>query len=355
MKIKPYGVISDSHNHGWDAFSSILPSGVNNRLQQTLDETTRCADEVLKAGGNRLYHGGDLFHVRGKLAPSVLNPTLDCYRAIIKKGVQVVINAGNHDLEDKKVSRVSSAITALADIGCIVVNSVDQGIGIDGNMVIVPWIESIVDLKATIEMTLEEDRAGIDLLIHAPVDGVMPGIPDHGLDPAYLAGLGFRRVFAGHYHAHKEVVPGKVWSIGSLTSQTWSDVGAKAGFLIVDEEKVRWFKSHAPGFVEISGATDPSEIPLIVDGNYVRCRVSTSKQSEIESLRDYLVNDCHAAGAVIIPEPAKATVTRTTGPATAGITIEASIGNFIHDSELTHPKRTIAACESILAQVRSVA
>src|SRR3569833_2574261 len=107
--MKPYGVMSDTHNHGWSAFATVLPSGVNSRLQIILDETWRCAQEIKKAGGDTLYHGGDLFHVRGSIAPSVLNPTTDCYRAIIEDGIQVVIDAGNHDLEGKEAARVSSA------------------------------------------------------------------------------------------------------------------------------------------------------------------------------------------------------------------------------------------------------
>src|SRR3569833_3315235 len=120
--MKPYGVMSDTHNHGWSAFATVLPSGVNSRLQIILDETWRCAQEIKKAGGDTLYHGGDLFHVRGSIAPSVLNPTTDCYRAIIEDGIQVVIDAGNHDLEGKEAARVSSAITALEGVGCKVVN-----------------------------------------------------------------------------------------------------------------------------------------------------------------------------------------------------------------------------------------
>ena len=48
-----------------------------------------------------------------------------------------------------------------------------------------------------------------------------------------LAKLGFRRVFAGHYHHHCSFEDGKVWSIGATTHQTASDIGTKAGFLLV--------------------------------------------------------------------------------------------------------------------------
>ncbi|HEU4635895.1 MAG TPA: metallophosphoesterase, partial [Edaphobacter sp.] len=137
----PYAVVSDSHNHNWNAFSTVLPNGVNDRLQMILDETERAADELLAIGGKRMVHAGDLFHVRGQLAPSVLNPTLDCYRRILAKGVEVVINAGNHDLEGREADRVSSAITALEGIGCEIVN--EPLVDSTANMVIVPWIANV--------------------------------------------------------------------------------------------------------------------------------------------------------------------------------------------------------------------
>ncbi|MEJ7806021.1 MAG: metallophosphoesterase, partial [Telluria sp.] len=275
---KPFGVISDTHVHNWSAFATTLPNGVNSRLQAILDETTRCAAEVKAAGGNRMYHGGDLFHVRGSIAPSVLNPTMDCYREIIKSGVEIVINAGNHDLEGKEADRVGSAITALEGIGCRVVNGPNYG-GFD-EMVIIPWIPNLAKLKEAIEYVAPVDRPGCDLLLHAPIDGVIPGLPDHGLAAVYLAGLGYRRVFSGHYHHHKDL-GGNVFSIGSLTAQTWSDVDKKSGFLIVTPAGVEWRASRAPSFVEIDDSTDPSEIPLIVDGNYVRVKINSNKASDV--------------------------------------------------------------------------
>jgi DNA repair exonuclease SbcCD nuclease subunit len=353
---KPFGLISDTHNHAWSAFAETLPTGVNSRLQQILDETVRAAVEVKRAGGDTLYHGGDLFHVRGSIAPSVLNPTRDCYKHIVQKlGVRVVINAGNHDLEGKEAARISSAITALEDVGCVVVNQPEYG-RFD-HMVVIPWIASIEKLKEAIEHVDPVDRAGTDLLLHAPVDGVIPGLPDHGLTAEYLASLGYRRVFSGHYHHHKPMEDGKVFSIGNLTPQTWSDVGTKAGFLVVAGDAVTWFKSHAPGFVEIDGTTDPDEVPLIADGNYVRIKTSSTKVADHEALRQFLT-DAGAAGVTIIPvkDPASAPTARAGGSILkAGATLEQSIGDFITAKGFARAPDLSKLCAEILATVRSVA
>lgn len=349
--MKPYGVISDTHCHLWSAFAATLASGVNSRLQIILDETKRCAAEILAAGGDTMYHGGDLFHVRGNLAPSVLNPTMDCYRDIIESGVKIVINAGNHDLESKTAARVSSAITAMEGIGCTVINS-PTTLPAD-EMMVIPWIPNIADLKTEMEWLDAPQRAKVDLLIHAPIDGVIPGLPDHGLDGAYLAGLGYRRVFSGHYHAHKEVVAGKVWSIGSLTPQTWSDIGAKAGFLIVSDAGVKWFASHAPSFVEIDGSTDPDDVALIVDGNYCRCRITSSKPSDVEAMREYLTS-VGAKGVVILPDVKAATVARTGATLAAGSTLEDSINSYVNAQSYKNGGLVGALCQDILQKVRTV-
>lgn len=351
--MKPYGVISDTHHHAWSAFATVLATGVNSRLQQTLDETKRCAEEVRKAGGNYIVHAGDLFHVRGSIAPSVLNPTLDCYREIIQSGINIVILAGNHDLEGKEAERVSSAITALEGVGCKIINSWQAGLSATDHVAMIPWNPSIEGLKATIEAIDPADRPDCDLILHAPIDGVIPGLPDHGLTAEYLATLGFRRVLSGHYHHHKEF-EGGVYSIGSLTPQTWSDVGKKSGFLIVHEDKVRWMKSHAPEFVEIDGTTDPADIPMIVDGNYVKATIRTANVADVESLRAYLTAS-GAVGVVLNVQKDATAPTRNGTVIRSGVTLDQSVMDYISASSLPEPAAVAKACQDVLISVRSVA
>ena len=349
--MKTYGIISDSHNHNWSAFSITLPTGINSRLQMILDETKRCADEVRKAGGDTIFHGGDLFHVRGSVAPSVLNPTLDCYRTIIKSGMKIVVNAGNHDLEDREANDIGSAITALREVGCTIVNSHIVGTDVAPSVVLVPWIANIEKLKEAIEYVDPVDRKGCDLIIHAGIDGVMAGLPSHGLTKEYLEVLGYKRVFAGHYHHHKHLGNG-IYSIGALTHQTWSDVNSKAGFLIVGEEKddVKWFASRAPSFIDIDATTDPSEIPLIADGNYVRAKIFSTKSSDVESLRSHLI-DCGAVGVSIMAQPATG-ATRVSSTVKAGASLEVSVSDYVKASEFDNKEELNVLCASILTEVK---
>jgi hypothetical protein len=149
---------------------------------------------------------------------------------------------------------------------------------------------------------------------------------------------------------------GRVYSIGNLTPQTWSDVGTKAGFLICTDTDVKWFKSHAPGFVEIDSSTDPDDVPLIVDGNYVRVKTTSTKVADHEALRQFLT-ESGAAGVTIVPvkDPAAAPTARAgSSIIKAGATLEQSIGDFISAKGFARAPDLSRVCAEILATVRSV-
>ncbi len=354
----PYGIQSDTHNHGWSAFSTILPSGINSRLQSILDETWRLALEIKAKGGKSLYHTGDLFHVRGNIAPSVLNPTLDLYRRIVEElGIQPRLLAGNHDLEGRDAKRVSSAITALEGVGCEIVNELTCFA--DDRVVMIPWTQDITALKAEINRAVDEINGHAHshmhndwtLMIHAPVDGVITGLPAHGLTDVDLKGYGFKYVFSGHYHHHKSFGNG-VYSVGASTHQTWSDVNSKAGFLIVSDEGVKWYKSHAPEFVEINGDTDEVELKATVNGAYVRAKIVSAKQSDVERVREYLLRECNAAGVTILTTKSTVEAARTSSTVKAGASIEESVTEFIKKSSSTDPERLGLLCSAILTEAR---
>lgn len=146
----PYAVISDTHNHNWSAFSETTPENVNSRLQIILNETMRAAEEVKAMGGTHLYHTGDLFHVRGSISPSVLNPTIATYKVIQQLlGIKVRILAGNHDLEFREANRNGSAVTALEGIGCEIIN--ETSLFLDEHVAMIPWFQDVNELKVKLK------------------------------------------------------------------------------------------------------------------------------------------------------------------------------------------------------------
>lgn len=350
--MKPYGLMADIHLHNWSAFSTTREDGKNSRLEQLLMEIERCADTVAEEGGDTLIIAGDLFHTRGSLPPSVLNPTIDLFDRLYKAGFKIIILAGNHDLEGKHSENLTSAVTTLRSVGCHVVNSIEDGV-LPMDVVLVPWIDKVADLKETLKLVAAgtTDVCNKDLIIHAPIDGVIVGLPDHGLDADWLFSLGFNRVFSGHYHNHCEFDKRRVWSIGALAHHTWSDVGSKAGFLIVKQDTVKWYKSHAPEFVEITAATSMEDIPLLADGNYVRAKINSTKSKDTEELRSYL-EDNGAAGVVILAQKEAATRVRGGSTITAGASMAVSVNDFIKAQGYKNHEKLALTCQDILNEVR---
>lgn len=345
-----YVLLSDLHLHNWSAFASTNDEKVNTRLQIIIDEINRAASELIAAGGSEMYLAGDLFHVRGKISPTVLNPVLDCFQEIVGRGIDVYGISGNHDIESDDASDLSSSATALRKVGVKIFNK-PTFIKTGGRRIaLVPYIDKIDELRATIMRMTEHEffTRNADLIIHAPVDGVIKGLPEHGLDPMWLATSGFNRVFSGHYHNHVDFENG-VYSIGATTHQTWGDLNSKAGFLLVDSDDVTYRASRAPSFVEITGDTDVDEVPLIVDGNYVRATLEVEAESQVEEMRQFL-KDSGAKGVVIHKVAKTASVSRTGATAKTGESVEKSVGNFIKAREYKRESELMELCSSILSK-----
>ena len=359
----PYGLVSDTHNHPWTQFAITLPDGINSRLQTILDETYRAAQAVKALGGKHLFHAGDLFHVRGEIKPSVLNPTKDLYKKLVAEGFEVIILAGNHDLEGKESTRIGSAVTALEDVGCTIINEPTIiELAPTHHVCMMPWVNKLEELKAQIERIAARAAAGtgtasgfdVDLILHAPVDGVIAGLPDHGLTAPWLASHGFSKVLSGHYHNHK-ALGDEVFSIGALTHHTWGDIGSKAGFVTIDDGgKVIYNASHAPQFIELDSSIDPDEIPLIVPGNFVRCKINSHSAVDAEHVRQML-QDNGAAGITVLPNVTAPVTTRSGATVKSGETIEGSVAAYVEAGEFEDKPALQSLCADILSTAKSKA
>jgi len=333
----PYLILSDLHFHAWTAFAETTPTGVNTRLQLLLDAVRYAAAELKAKGGNKIFLAGDVFHKRGEVAPSVLNPVMDLFKELTVQGFEVYAIPGNHDLEKNDSERLANSITALESVGVKVAHEPTVIELTPGHKVVLfPWFSSVKDLIAEmtikredlVEDTIQDDaEPRLDAIIHAPIDGVLPHLPAHGLDANALFGTGFDRVFSGHYHNHKDMGDG-VYSIGAMTHQCWGDIGSQAGFMLVYEEEVEQFPTKHPLFVELTGDETDEEAAEKAKGNYVRVRAQIEKDSELKEIREGVLA-LGALGVTLIPVR-KTTVTRT-GTPTNGKTasIEDSIKSFL--------------------------
>jgi DNA repair exonuclease SbcCD nuclease subunit len=360
----PYLVLSDIHAHAWSNYATKLPDGMNSRLKITLDEIERAAVELQSLGGDTMYIAGDFVHTRGSMDPEVFNPLhktiSDIAQDIFIRGIP-----GNHDLKDRDTTELGNAVQTLNEIQNVQIVTNRTGMLFpDHSVLMVPWHGSKDALRATIK-ELHDAHGGpaagpvamgnFDLIIHVGIDGVLAGVPDHGLSPAEVAGWGFRRVFAGDYHNHKEMEGGRVYSIGATTHQQWGDIDTKAGFLLVYEDRVEYRASHAPSFVEVTGDDDPDDIPSIVDGNYVRIRGMKLTDAEINKFRKELEE--MGARAVTFQVTRETVSARGPSVVSKGTTLDQSVDTFIDQKKDIDPDLlplVKAGAAQILTDVRSV-
>jgi len=347
MSDKPYALLSDLHFHSWSSFSTVNPDGVNSRLQIIIDEVKRAKDELVKAGGDTMILAGDLFHTRGSVSPEVLNPVIKLFEEITRE-VTVHAIAGNHDLSSKDSSWLTNAASALIPAGVNMIGDESAVVHLshEKGLILTPWFSSVDDLKVELKRYA---KPGFDAIIHAPVDGVIPGLPDHGLTHQQLSTMGFDRVFAGHYHNFNDFGDG-VYSIGATTHQTWSDVGSKAGFLLVYPDRVERKASHAPDFVDIYGDMTEEEL-LVADGNYCRLKIGKATPEEIKALREEMIT--RGAKGVVIQAVKETTIeTRQSQPATS-LSLEQSVADYIAKS-FSGNTDLATLCHDILSRVDAV-
>lgn len=351
MNNAPYAVMSDTHCHYWHQFAQTWENGVNSRLLKILNEFYRCAKTLHEKGGTDIIHTGDLFHVRGNVSPSVFNPTIDIMRQCNAEfGTQFRIIAGNHDCENSQADYLTNAVAMIRQSWCQVIS---EPVEVHDQWLFIPWIESIPKLKEILEQRAAKlTPANYTLFIHAPVDGVLIGIPDHGLTASYLASLGFKRVFAGHYHNHKHM-GGEVYSVGALTHQTWNDVDTLAGFLIVDKDGVTQYPTKAPKFIDLLPGITPEEIQAIVPGNFVRAMVpSGTKASEVKALREAL-EKAGALGTRIDTTHTPKSARTVESSVKAGASTDQSVTDYIEQQKLPHKEEVKIQSLKVLAEARS--
>lgn len=348
MTSKPYLIISDVHLHAWTAFATVDERGVNTRLKIILEAIREAAETLRVAGGHEILIAGDLFHVRGKLAPSVLNPTIVLFEWLLNSGFYISAIPGNHDLEGKHSDRIGNAILALEGIGVQVFS--EPGIPAAGpatrGVLMVPWQPTIASL---FEILNKWKGVARDVVIHAPLDGVLPHIPSSGLTATKLMQFGFARIFAGHFHNHINFED-RVYSIGALTHQTWADIGTKAGFLLVYPNEVEHVETSVPKFVDWQYDDGPDE--LLIAGNYVRVKGQLTN-AECEEIRKELI-DTGARGVTIHPIKKESAIERTGETVSAGMSIEQSIAEYLKSTSVPNVRELAMACQEVLDEARSI-
>lgn len=350
-----YGLMADIHLHNWSAFATFNEDGTNSRLMTLIEEIERCAEKLSEIDeeddviARRIFIAGDLFHVRGKIAPSVINPLMHAVRNIDNMGIDIYIMAGNHDLEFKENTGAGNAcqlLDAFDNVHFIKETTFIHGSSVttdDITVVMIPWIDDLEELQvAIIEANCVVNGSGKkpDLILHAPV--ICEGGFPTGLTAEWLHENtnNFANVFCGHYHEHRvylEKDGRTIWSIGAIAHHTWNDVDKKAGWMLVESEgnnnsKVTFMPSHAPKFVDVKDIEE-DELDFInkVSGNYVRLFVDFDDDKQIKEVSEFLKSKCGVAGLVIYQKPKTDVIRSTEIKTSATISLDSQTVDFINE------------------------
>lgn len=272
----PFGIISDVHLHNWSSFSSTRADGMNTRLVNILDAIQLAARTVIDQGGKDLVITGDLFHTRGSIKPSVLNPTIRLFKELIASGLRIHAFDGNHDAEGKHVDPMGSSMYALASLDGF--NVYYEPTLVNEKFLFIPWEDKHSDV---LELTkaVSEKYSDITVFCHVGMSGVLPGNLGDTLHPADFDKLEIKHVFSGHFHNHVSF-NSRIFSVGALTHQTWGDVDSKAGFLVVNGSKVDHYETEAPKFIDLDEKFDAKS----AKNNYIRIKGVELKEEEASDL-----------------------------------------------------------------------
>lgn len=344
----PYLLFSDVHFHNWSAFSVISESGINSRLEYQIEEMHRAYSALREAGGALAVCAGDLFHVRGKLAPSVINPVRDFFREQDFNDTETVILSGNHDLESEDADDLTSSVSVISSSRTIAINDACE-VSADPNIYMIPWRSDLSALREEIRVlneTSDPDNP-YDLIIHAPMNEVLMNIPNVGLNASEFDGMNFKRVFAGHYHNHKRLSD-KVYSCGATGHQTWNDPGTQAGWCLVYDDKVDFHASKQPQFVTVPIGTTEEDM-IECDGHFIRADIEDPTPEKIVALREYVLGH-GAAGVTIRALVGKKESTREGGETVSALdSLSDSIIKFATEK---HSEKVAIECGRILKEAQ---
>jgi DNA repair exonuclease SbcCD nuclease subunit len=348
-------IFSDTHYHNFARFAVLDDEGVNSRVLETIEATKEAAKHAKSLGIKIVFHGGDCFHVRGKISPSVLNPVIELYRYIVQDlGMQVYMIAGNHDLEGRDSTELSNTATALKGVGVDVIS--EPKIYQELKTVFLPYIHQRSDLMKAIEectnLATGEKVEDYTLVIHTALNDVIKNIPNNGLNASELSVFGFKQILCGHYHNHKQF--DGVMSVGALTHQSFSDINSKAGYVIEQDDKYTHYETKAPKFVDVDQAIKKHDFEAAVKDNFVRARLEQATQTQVNALRD-VITSAGAKGVIILntPKQKRETVRQNTSNSSESVTIEASVALWVKDNQKLHTEKVTAKAIALLQEIEN--
>lgn len=266
-------IFSDPHCHTFRPESETLPSGLNSRLQDSLNILEQIYILCRRHEVDCVLCGGDLFHARAVINVSTFNLVYEAIAKIKTTVSNFVLLVGNHDQANKlgtvHATQTFQAIVTVVDSPSWV--EIDP----ETHVFCVPFSESRETIVTSISEGLKNPPSGTKILLgHFGVSGAEPGsnfvmiTPDLPNLPDLKYNT-FKQVFLGHYHKPQELLP-NVRYVGATHQHNWGDIGQKRGAWLWDSNKDVYEtptlqELNAPKYMKIK-AYDP----IVEKGNFLR-------------------------------------------------------------------------------------
>jgi len=229
----------DIHLNEWDEFSTILPNGINSRLQVGLD----AIDQIAKAAaGEVLVIAGDLFHTREEISVQVLYRAGDAIRRAASLCKEVLILVGNHDqhLKDGRVHSLgtfqSNNVKVIDKPGIIPIEGF-------GEVLFMPYNHDYDEFRDNYRELAETQMCRLSIL-HADIIGFEMNsgfISTKGITPQFALNAGSDRnlidlCISGHYHKPQQFGDLNVHYVGSPYQMDRSEAGHEKRYLVVSPD-----------------------------------------------------------------------------------------------------------------------
>lgn len=334
-------LFSDLHAHAFKPYSTVLPSGINSRLQDTINiiDQVKVLAETTHVG--LILFGGDLFHIRKILYTQTYNLVFDAI-ARLRLGHQVGILVGNHDQADR-----SGNVHSIYPFGAMAevmdkIGWTTFTVGQEQVQVLsVPYFHSKEDTVAKIKSLVGVVGGNCPsmMLGHFGVSGALAGsnfvmIDKDLMELEDVCPDAFEQVFLGHYHETQQLAP-NVRYIGAPMQHNWGDSGQGRGCLLWDTNtnKVDFFPLLYPQFVKMK-LEELQHLPNVkVRGDFIRvvCPPGGRPANE-EKIKDDMVNQLGARSFEFVEEAGERK-TQVVSPYQPGMDMEEMIKSFACDNE----------------------
>lgn len=269
------------HNH--TSFSTLLPSGISNRLQDGIN----ALDQVLMdaASGDCIILLGDVFETQKAVDTSVMFAFASWMERAQSKGVRVVLVVGNHDHYTRAGTVHSLKPFEAAGVTVI---SRDLMLTLGGHdFFLKAYTDDIEDVKSYVSGLVEnfgtvKAKRKRFLCLHQAVSGAMlaSSLFEGALGLSDLKEDAFTHVFLGHFHKPQSMTD-KVTYLGSPYQVTSEEAGDVKRFMVVEPDgTVASIRTAGNQFHRISFAEFETGQAVPLAPGYYRVICQNSQQVE---------------------------------------------------------------------------